>query len=114
MEKLLSLPHNPMAEELPLSQLVTPAFTIYAQHSLYLKEALSSIKYPWIWHASDNETQSALGWYTIVILHKIRTVHILFNHTITSHESTADQMLSNIIDEIFYEMWVNVVLMSPK
>lgn len=46
MEKLLSLPHNPMAEELPLSQLVTPAFTIYAQHSLYLKEALSSIKYP--------------------------------------------------------------------
>jgi hypothetical protein len=34
MEKLLSLLHKPMAEESPLSQLITPGFTIYAQHSL--------------------------------------------------------------------------------
>lgn len=34
MAKLLTLPHTPTAEDSPLSQLVTPACTIYAQHSV--------------------------------------------------------------------------------
>jgi len=89
MAKLLTLPHTPTAEESPLSQLVTPACTTYAQHSLYLEKAFSSIKYHQIWYVNVIE-KNQHG------VHKISTVHILFNQIIISLESTGDQMLSNI------------------
>ena len=83
MENPFSLPHTPTAEESPLSQLVKPAFTTQAQHSLYLEKAFSSIKYQQIWYVKVTKKDQ----HRVGLIHKISTVHILFNQIIISHES---------------------------
>jgi hypothetical protein len=72
-----------------LSQLVISACTTFAQHSLYLEKAFFSIKYHQIWYVKVTE-KNQHG------VHKINTVHILFNQIIISLKSTGDQMLSKI------------------